>query len=171
MDIKSKIRVIEDFPEPGISYKDITTLIKDKEAFTYAVDLMAGAVHAKPDMVAGIEARGFIFASALAYKLGVGFVPLRKAGKLPAETLGCRYNTEYGGDEMQIHTDAITKEIKVIIVDDLIATGGTLKCACELIEGLKGSVKQILTLIELTDFNARSLLSSYDITSFIKYEH
>lgn len=171
MDIKDKIRVIEDFPTEGISFKDITTLIKDKDAFACTVDMMCGAVIEMPDVIVAAEARGFIFGSAMAYKLGLGFVPIRKAGKLPAETAGIEYVLEYGSDEMQIHKDAISKGTKVLLVDDLIATGGTMLSAARLVEKLHGEVSQIISLIELTELNGRAILSDYDVTTFVKYAH
>lgn len=169
MDLKDKIRVVEDFPIKGISYKDITTLIKDKDCFRYAVDEMAKLIDGEIDLIAGPEARGFIFGTALAYKLGVGFIPIRKPGKLPAETQRYEYELEYGTDALEIHTDAIEEGMRVALVDDLLATGGTLKACAKLIEQAGGVVAEIITLIDLTEIGGRENLKGYNIKSLVTY--
>ena len=169
MDFKEMIRVVEDFPIEGISYKDITTLIKDKEAFRAVTDTLAGFIEDDIDFVAGPEARGFIFGTALAYKIGAGFVPVRKPGKLPAETLQYEYELEYGTDFLEIHKDAVFKGANVLLVDDLIATGGTLEASAKLIELAGGKVCGILALIELTDLGGREKLKEYKVSSIVTY--
>ena len=170
MDLKEKIRVIEDFPKPGISFKDITTLLKDKEAFRYAIKSMAALLEGKEvDVVTSPEARGFIIGTPLAYELGAGFVPARKKGKLPAKTIEAHYQLEYGTDVLQMHEDAIRPGQKVVIADDLLATGGTIVSTIELVEKLGGIVQAVVFLIELTDLNGRENLGDHDIISLIKY--
>lgn len=171
MDFKSKIRVIEDFPEKGISFKDITTLIKDREAFVEAVNLIAEDLRDKGvDYIAGPEARGFLFGSAVAYALGVGFIPVRKPGKLPAETVSYDYELEYGKNTLEIHKDAIEKGKKVAIVDDLLATGGTMLSAAKLIESIGGEVVALEFLIELENLKGREKLKDYHVNSLVKYD-
>lgn len=171
MDLKSKIRVIEDFPAKGISFKDITTLIKDKDAFNYVIKKMAEDLKDKDlDYIVGPEARGFIFGTAVAYELGIGFVPVRKPGKLPAETESEEYELEYGTNTLEIHKDAIEKGSKVAIVDDLLATGGTIISAIKLIERLGGEVLGLEFLIELESLKAREALEGYEVNSLIKYD-
>ncbi len=169
--LKQKIRNVPDFPKPGIGFKDITTLIKDGKAFKEAIDAIAD--HYNPDeidLIVGIEARGFIFASALAYKWGKGFVPIRKPGKLPAETVREEYSLEYGTDAIEIHKDAIAKNQRVLIVDDLLATGGTVAAACRLIEKLGSRVAGIAFLIELSFLKGVKKLRDYNILSLIKFD-
>ena len=170
MNIKDTIRVIEDFPVKGISFKDITTLIKDSEALTYTIDKMAEVIGTDIDVIVGPESRGFIFGTPVAYKVGKGFVPVRKPGKLPAETEAFSYELEYGSDALEIHKDAIYEGQKVVIVDDLLATGGTLKSTAKLIEKLGGKVVKIVTLIELTSLGGRDKLDGYDTVSLVQYE-
>ena len=171
LDLKDKIRVVEDFPIEGISYKDITTLIKDKEGFKAAVDSLAELIEDDIDIVAGPEARGFIFGTALAYKIGAGFVPIRKPGKLPAETILHEYKLEYGTDFLEIHKDAISEGAKVLIVDDLLATGGTLEASAKLVELAGGVVSGIIVLIELTELGGRDKLQNYNTKSIITYPY
>ncbi|GFR35810.1 adenine phosphoribosyltransferase [Thermobrachium celere] len=171
MNLMEKIRIIEDFPKKGISFKDVTTLIKDGEAFRYAVDKMIEYAKDKNiDLVVGPEARGFVFGTPVAYGLGVGFVPVRKPGKLPADTLKYEYELEYGSDCLEIHKDAIKPGQRVLIVDDLLATGGTIAAVAKLVEQLGGEVAGMCFLIELTGLNGREKLSKYDVESLIKYE-
>lgn len=171
MDLKSKIRVIEDFPEEGISFKDITTLLKDKEGFTEAVNLIVEDLKGKEiDYIAGPEARGFLLGAVVAYILNVGFVPIRKPGKLPAETISYEYELEYGSNILEIHKDAIEKGKKVAIVDDLLATGGTILSAAKLIESIGGQVVAMEFLIELESLKGREKLKDYYINSLVKYE-
>lgn len=168
--LEKYIRVVEDFPKKGISFKDITTLLKDGSAFRQAVLSMADKLRDKEiDIVVGPEARGFIFGAAVAYELGVGFVPVRKPGKLPAETLKYEYELEYGTDTLEIHKDAINSGKRVAIVDDLLATGGTTFSSIKLIESLGGSVVHICYLIELTFLDGRKTLDGYEVSSIIKY--
>ena len=171
LDLKSKIRVIEDFPVDGISFKDITTLIKDKDAFAKAVDLMVEDLKDKEvDYIVGPEARGFLFGATTAYALGVGFIPVRKPGKLPAKTASYEYELEYGTNTLEIHTAAIEKGKKVAIVDDLLATGGTVLSAAKLIESLGGEIVAMEFLIELESLKGREKLGNYHINSLVKYD-
>ncbi len=171
MNIKNKIRVIEDFPKKGISFKDITTLIQDKDAFKYTIDTLAETLKDKNiDLVVGPEARGFIFGTPLAYALGAGFVPVRKKGKLPGETISVEYDLEYGTDVLEIHKDSIKQGQKVVIVDDLLATGGTIQSVATLVEALGGEVVSMDFIIELTGLNGREKLKNYQINSLVKYE-
>ncbi|WP_461204548.1 adenine phosphoribosyltransferase [Clostridium sp. DL1XJH146] len=171
MNLKEKIRVIEGFPKEGISFKDITTLLQDGEAFKYAVDLMVDNLKDKKiDVIVGPEARGFLFGTPIAYSLGIGFVPVRKKGKLPSETIGVDYDLEYGNDTLEIHSDSIKPGQRVAIVDDLLATGGTINSAAKLIEKCGGEVVSINFLIELTELNGRDKLANYDINSLIEYD-
>lgn len=170
MDFKDKIRVVHDFPEKGIRFKDITTLLKDGEAFHQAIDALAD--HFKDDeieLVLGPEARGFAVGAPVAYALKVGFVPVRKPGKLPAETINYKYSLEYGKDAVEIHTDAIKPGQKVLIVDDLLATGGTTHATIELVEKLGGVVQGLAFLIELSYLNGGESLSKYHRFSLIEY--
>lgn len=171
MDLKDKIRVIEDFPKEGISFKDITTLIADGEALKESIDQIANYLKDKEiDVVVGPEARGFIFGVPVAYALGVGFVPVRKKGKLPGETVSVKYELEYGEDELFIHKDAIKKGQKVAIVDDLLATGGTIEAVAKLVELAGGEVATLDFAIELTELNGRDKLKGYDVMSLVQYD-
>lgn len=171
MDLKQKIRNIPDFPKKGVVFRDITTLVGDVEAFKYSVDRMVEYWRGKKiDAVLGAEARGFIFGGVMAYKLGVGFIPVRKPGKLPYRTCQVSYDLEYGKNILQIHIDAIKKGDKILIVDDLVATGGTAKAKAELVEKMGGEVVGFCFLIELEFLNPRKILKDYDIFSLIKYE-
>lgn len=172
MDIKSSIRVIEDYPKKGISFKDITTLLKDKNAYKESLDMMEEALKGLEfDYIVGIESRGFIFGASLADRLNVGFVPIRKHGKLPGETESISYGLEYGNSEIDIHKDAIKKGEKVVIFDDLIATGGSAKASAQLVESLGGEVVAFEFLIELTGLKGRQLLKDYKVISIIEYDH
>ena len=169
-DLRAKIREIPDFPKPGILFYDITTLLKDREAFVDVIDRMADAVSGDQiDLVVGMESRGFIFAAPLAYKLNAGFVPVRKLGKLPAETLTVEYALEYGSNTLEIHRDAIAPGQRVLIVDDLLATGGTVRGTIELVERLKGEVVGLAFLVELDFLKGRDRLGGRRVTSVIKY--
>lgn len=172
MDIKSKIRVIEDYPIEGISFKDITTLLKDRDALKKTIDLMADRIKDIDfDYIVGVESRGFIFGAPLAERLNKGFVPIRKPGKLPGEIEKISYELEYGQSELEIHKDAIEKGDKVIIIDDLIATGGSAKASAMLIESLGGEVSAFEFLIELTDLKGREALNNYKVISLVEYDH
>ena len=171
MDLKDKIRQIPNFPKEGIVFRDITTLIKDKDAFKEAVDeIVSDLKDKKIDYIVGPEARGFLMGSAVAYALGVGFVPVRKKGKLPGEVIQKEYDLEYGTDILEIHKDAIEKGSNIAIVDDLLATGGTVLAVSELIEDIGANVIAMEFLIELTFLNPREKLKKYHINSLIKYD-
>jgi adenine phosphoribosyltransferase len=170
LNLKDYIRNIPDFPKPGILFRDITTLIKDKKAFKEAVDaLVKKYKNKKIDKVAAVEARGFILGGAVAYKLGAGFVPVRKSGRLPWKTNSVTYDLEYGTDTLEMHQDAISPGEKVLIVDDLLATGGTVKAVVDLLKQLKGKIVGIAFLIELTDLRGIEKLRGYPVYSLIKY--
>ena len=171
MDLKSKIRVIEGFPMEGISFKDITTLTKDKEAYKYSIEKMVeDLIDLDVDYIVGPEARGFLFGAAVAYALNIGFIPVRKPGKLPAEIASNEYELEYGTNTLEIHTDAIEKGDKIAIVDDLLATGGTVLSAAKLIESLGGEVVALEFLIELEDLEGRDKLKEYHVNTLVSYE-
>jgi len=170
MDLKEKIRVIDGFPSEGISFKDITTLLMDAEALNECINQMVERFKdVEVDMIVGPESRGFIFATPLAYVLKTGFVPVRKPGKLPAETISYEYELEYGTDRLEMHKDAILPGQKVLIVDDLLATGGTMSAAAKLVEKLGGEVVGLGFLIELKDLNGREKLKGYKVESLIQY--
>lgn len=165
------IRSVPGFPKEGIIFKDITTLLKDKDGLIIALDqLYDFAKDKKIDKVVGIESRGFIYGALLAEKLNAGFVPVRKPGKLPAKAIRETYSLEYGEDSIEIHLDAIEKGDRVLLHDDLLATGGTMEAACRLIEKLGGVIVQISFLIELTFLKGREKLKKYEVRSLIKYE-
>ena len=169
-EFKKLIREVPDFPKPGILFYDITTLLKDKTGLKKVIDAMSEriSIH-KPDVILGIEARGFIFAPALAYNLGAGFVPVRKPKKLPAETERITYDLEYGSDTLEIHKDAVKPGARVVIADDLLATGGTAAAAVKLAEKLGGKVVNVSFVIELEFLKGRDRLAGYDVASLIKY--
>ena len=170
IDLKAQIRNIPDFPKPGILFRDITTLLKDKRAFKLAVDTLAKKYkNKKIDLVVAVEARGFILGGAIAHKLGAGFVPVRKKGKLPAKANAVTYDLEYGSDTLEIHHDAISRENRVLIVDDLLATGGTVKAVTDLVKQLEGKIVGIAFLIELLDLKGKDKLKDYPLFSLIKY--
>ncbi|EJP21435.1 adenine phosphoribosyltransferase [Peptostreptococcaceae bacterium AS15] len=171
MDLRDKIRQIPNFPKEGIVFRDITTLIKDKNAFKQAVDeIVSDLKDKKIDYIVGPEARGFLMGSAVAYALGVGFVPVRKKGKLPGEVIQKEYDLEYGTDILEIHKDAIEKGSNVAIVDDLLATGGTVFAVSKLLEDIGANVSAMEFLIELTFLNPREKLKKYHINSLVKYD-
>lgn len=170
MDLKQTVRVIEDFPKEGISFKDITTLLQDGKALKFAIDeIIADLKDKEVDLIVGPEARGFLMGTPVAYGMGVGFVPVRKPGKLPWEVEGYEYDLEYGSNRLEIHKDAIKPGQKVAIVDDLLATGGTMEAAAKLIEKLGGEVVSMQFLIELEDLDGRAKLAKYNVNSLIKY--
>lgn len=171
MDLREKVRVIEDFPKKGISFKDITTLISDGEALKESVDKIAEFFKDKNvDLVVGPEARGFIFGVPVAYALGAGFIPVRKSGKLPADTVKVEYDLEYGSDVLEIHKDAIKKGARVAIVDDLLATGGTIAAVTKLVEQVGGEVVGLSFAIELMDLKGREKLKDYEVMSLLEYD-
>ena len=170
MDLKDKIRVIPDFPVEGIRFKDITTLLKDGPAFRKGIDDMAEMLKGvEADVVVGPEARGFLIGAPLAYKLGKGFIPVRKTGKLPAEVLEATYELEYGKDKLAIHKDAIEPGAKVLVVDDLLATGGTIWSTVDLVLQLGGQVTGIAFLIELTYLDGREKLAGHPVFSLLEF--
>lgn len=170
-DLKGRIRNIPDFPIKGVLFRDITTLIGDPEAFKFTIDhLHERYKNNKPDLIVGIESRGFVFGGALADRLGVGFVPARKPGKLPGDTVEESYELEYGKATLQIHADAINKGQRVLIVDDLLATGGTLAAAASLVEKLGGIIEEVVIIIELTFLNGRQKLPGRNIYSLVRYD-
>ncbi len=171
MNLRDLIRDVPDFPKEGIIFKDITTLTRDPAGFRESIDQIVKQYEGDEiDIVVGIEARGFIFGGAVAYRLNVGFVPARKPGKLPAETVRAEYELEYGTDAIEMHRDAISKGQRVLIVDDLLATGGTAAAAVELVEELGGELVGIAFLIDLTFLNGREKLQGQAITSLVDYD-
>ena len=170
MDLKQTVRVIENFPKEGISFIDIRTLLQNGEALKFAIDeIIADLKDKDVDLIVGPEARGFLMGTPVAYGMGVGFVPVRKPGKLPWEVESLEYDLEYGSNILEIHKDAIKPGQKVAIVDDLLATGGTMEAAAELIEKLGGEVVSMQFLIELEDLDGREKLTKYNVNSLIKY--
>jgi adenine phosphoribosyltransferase len=170
-DLASHIRDIPDFPKPGIVFKDVMPLLADAKALHAAVDALAEwAAPRRPDVILGAEARGFILGAALAYRLGCGFVAARKPGKLPYETISAQYALEYGVDSLEMHVDAIAGGARVLVHDDLLATGGTARAKCELVEQLGGEVVGVAFLIELAFLGGRERLAPYDVHSLIVYD-
>ena len=168
--LRAKIREIPDFPKPGILFYDITTLLKDAAAYREAIGLMIEPYRGeKIDVVEGMESRGFIFSAPMAYELGAGLVPVRKLGKLPAETLSVEYALEYGSNTLEIHRDSIQAGQRVLIVDDLLATGGTVKGTIELVERLKGDIAGLAFLVELDFLKGRDRLEGRRVTSVVQY--
>jgi adenine phosphoribosyltransferase len=171
-DLKQRIRTVPDFPKQGIMFRDITTLLKNPASFHTAVDRLEEHYRSSQiELVVSTEARGFILGAPLAYKLGAGFVPARKPGKLPAETLREQYALEYGTDAIEIHGDAIRKGQRVLLHDDLLATGGTMLATCKLVERLGGIIVGVSFLIELSFLNGRNRLQGYDVFSLVTYDH
>ncbi|MFQ5790400.1 MAG: adenine phosphoribosyltransferase [Acidobacteriota bacterium] len=169
-DLRRAIRDVPDFPSKGVVFKDITTLLRDSVAFGKSIDILSASLEGKEhDVIVGIESRGFIFASTLAYKLGKGLVPVRKPGKLPARTVQVTYELEYGTDSLEMHYDAIEPGQRVIIVDDVLATGGTARAVAELVEKVGGKVVALGFLIELDFLRGRDKLSGYEVISILRY--
>jgi adenine phosphoribosyltransferase len=169
--LKKLIREVPDFPKPGINFYDITTLLKDPNGLKQTIDALAGEINGqKIDTVIGVESRGFIFATPLAYQLNAGFVPVRKPKKLPAECVSVSYDLEYGQDTLEMHKDAVGEGHRVLIVDDLLATGGTAKAVVDLVEGLGGKVVGLLFVVELNFLHGREKFNGYDVRSLIKYD-
>ena len=165
------IKSIPDFPKPGIVFRDVTSVLESPEGFKLAMDEMIKRLDGVEfDLIAGAEARGFIFGAPIAYALGKGFVPVRKKGKLPRETVEESYDLEYGSATIELHKDAVKPGDKVVIIDDLIATGGTVGAAAKLVERLGGEVVKMIFLIELVDLKGRENLKGYDVASVVKYE-
>ena len=170
MELKDYIRNIQDYPKQGILFRDITTLLQNKDAFKYAIDKMAEQISSeKIDYIVGAESRGFLVGSALAYKLNCGFIPVRKKGKLPYKTISEEYALEYGTDTLYMHEDAIKKGERVLIVDDLIATGGTALAMIKMVERLEGVVVGSSFLIELKELNGRKEIEKYPVNVLIQY--
>jgi adenine phosphoribosyltransferase len=170
IDLAGMIRNIPDFPQPGIQFKDITTLLRDGPALRQAVNIFAERYRERPlDVIVGVESRGFIFGSALAYALGAGLVLIRKPGKLPAATYDVEYDLEYGTNRLEIHRDAFAPGTRALLIDDLLATGGTMRAASSLVEQVGGTVEEIAFLIELTFLDGRKDLSNYSVFSVIQY--
>lgn len=170
MDFKQHIRVVPDFPQPGISFKDITTLLNDGEKYRMAINEIKDMIsHLNIDLIAGPEARGFVVGAPLAYALGVGFVPIRKKGKLPFTTIDVSYGLEYGQDTLSMHTDAIKPGQNVLIADDLLATGGTICSSIELVQKLGGNVIGTAFMIELAELHGRDKLKDIDVYTLMTY--
>ena len=170
IDLAKKVRAVPNFPIEGIIFRDITTLLQDKEAFHAAIDQLHDQVkHLAVDVVVGMESRGFIFAAPLAYLLGVGFVPVRKLGKLPAETVSVEYELEYGSNTLEIHRDAIAPGQRVLVVDDLLATGGTVAATVDLVRQIGGEVVGTAFLIELPDLGGRSRLDGDPVFTVLRF--
>ncbi len=162
---------IPDFPKKGILFRDVTGILQDAEGFKLSIDESAKLLENLDfDIIAGTESRGFIFGAPLAYKFGKPFLPIRKKGKLPRKTISASYALEYGTAEIEIHADAVKKGQKVVIIDDLMATGGTMEACIKLVEALGGEVVKIICLIELVDLKGRELLKNYDVASIVEYE-
>lgn len=171
MDLKRMIRVIPDFPQPGISFKDITTVLKDPEGLRYTVKTMADHFRDRGvDLIVGVESRGFLIGAPLAYELGTGFVLVRKPGKLPAATLRVDYEKEYGTDALEIHKDAVQPGQRVLLVDDLLATGGTIAAAAELVERLGGQIVGFAFMIELAGLKGRERLGDREVFTLVRYD-
>ena len=169
--VEDYVRSIPDFPEPGIIFRDVTSILQDADGLQLAIDEMQHFVEEVDcDVICGTESRGFIFGMPIAYNLHKPFVPIRKKGKLPCETVSAEYDLEYGKAEIEIHKDAIKPGQKVVLVDDLIATGGTMEASCKLVEQLGGEVVKILFLMELAGLKGREKLAKYDVASVITYE-
>jgi adenine phosphoribosyltransferase len=170
LDLRDRVRDVPDFPKPGIVFKDLMPLVADPTYFRETIDRLAELARPKqPDIILGAEARGFIFGGALADRLGCGFVPARKPGKLPWQTVEATYELEYGTDSLQVHADAMGEGTRVIVHDDVLATGGTAKAKTELVERLGGEVVGLLFVIELSFLNAREKLAGYQVDSLISY--
>jgi adenine phosphoribosyltransferase len=164
------IRDVPDFPKKGILFKDITTLLKNPRAFKQSIDQLTDLVRAHdPSIVIGMESRGFIFAAPIAYQLNASFVPVRKLGKLPGEVISTEYDLEYGTNTLELHSDAVNKGDRVLIVDDLLATGGTVSATIELVERLEGKVVAVAFLVELTALKGRDRLQNYEVISLLKF--
>jgi len=169
--LKARIRNVPDFPKKGILFYDITTLLRDPEGFRLAVDAMASPYRgAGIDLVVGVESRGFILGAAVADRLGTGFVPVRKVGKLPAKTVRVTYDLEYGTDSLEMHVDAVAPGQRVLVVDDLLATGGTARATVDLVRGLGGIVHGVAFLVELTFLNGRSKLAEEKVHAVLQYD-
>jgi adenine phosphoribosyltransferase len=171
IDLKSFIRDVPDFPQPGILFRDITPLLHDPAAYRHVIDELASKIQSMtPDVIIGIESRGFLFGAPVAYKLGLPFVPVRKAGKLPSERMSVEFALEYGESQLDIHRDALERDQRAVIVDDLLATGGTAQAACQLVELLGGKVAGLAFVVDLAFLNGRERLSGRHIVSLVSYD-
>jgi adenine phosphoribosyltransferase len=169
-DLKAYIRDVPDFPRPGVLFRDITPLLLDPEAYRYAIDELTRLIGERaPEAIVGIESRGFLFGAPVAYQLGLPFVPLRKAGKLPSERMSVEFALEYGESQLDIHVDALTRGQRVVIVDDLLATGGTAEAAVKLVEVLGGRVEALAFLVELAALGGRRRLAGYAVLALVAY--
>ncbi len=172
IDLKSLIRDVPDFPQPGVLFRDITPLLHDTQAFAYVVDALTERIGGiETDVIVGIESRGFLFGAPVAYKLGLPFVPVRKAGKLPSERMSVEFALEYGEAQLDIHTDALQRDQRAVIVDDLLATGGTADAACKLVELLGGYVSALAFVVELAFLNGREQLQDREIITLVTYDN
>ncbi|UCD19446.1 MAG: adenine phosphoribosyltransferase [candidate division WOR-3 bacterium] len=170
MDLKKYIRDIPDFPQKGVMFRDITTLLKEPEPFRYTIDTIVERYKGQDvDKLVSVEARGYIFGGVIAYKLNCGFVPVRKPGKLPAETVAMKYKLEYGENTVEIHKDAITPGERILVFDDVLATGGTVHATCKLIERLGGKVVGCIFISDLTYLKGREKLKDYEVFSLVQY--
>lgn len=170
-DLKKLIREVPDFPKPGINFYDITTLIKDADGFEQTIDALTEKCRGlNIDTIVGMEARGFIFGAPLAYQLGVGFIPVRKPNKLPSDTISVSYDLEYGTDSLEVHSDAIGNGHNVLIIDDLLATGGTAKATIDLVEKMGGKVEALLFVVELDFLKGREKFAGYKVESLLHYD-
>jgi adenine phosphoribosyltransferase len=168
--LKAKIRHVPDFPKAGILFYDVTTLLRDPDGFKIAIDSLATPYHGRGiSLVVGIESRGFILGAAVADRIGAGFVPVRKVGKLPSTTIRASYDLEYGSDSLEMHRDAVEPDQRVLIVDDLLATGGTASATVNLVKQLGGTVEGVAVLIELADLNGRARLQGENVFAVLKY--
>lgn len=171
MDLRALIREVPDFPKPGVNFKDVTTVLTNGEALRYVIKRMADHFRPlRPDRIVGVESRGFLLGAPLAYELGLGFVLVRKAGKLPADKISVEYELEYGRDSLEMHVDSIEPGQRVLVVDDLLATGGTMAATAQLVEQLKGEIVGFGFLIELTYLGGRSRLGDYEVLSLVQYD-
>lgn len=171
IDLKALIRDVPDFPKPGVLFRDITPLLHDTTAYAHVIDELTGRISVlKPDVVVGIESRGFLFGAPIAYKLGLPFVPVRKAGKLPSERMSVEFALEYGESQLDIHTDALQRDQHAVIVDDLLATGGTADAACKLVELLGGHVSALAFVVELSFLDGRARLHDRNIITLVTYD-
>lgn len=171
IDLKKTIRAVPDFPKKGIIFRDITTLMQDPQAFKKSCDILYERYKdANIDKIAGIDARGFVFGAVLAYKLNKGFIPVRKKGKLPHDIITEKYKLEYGESELEMHRDSVRKGEKIVIIDDLIATGGTVKATANMIEQLGGEVVECAFVVELPELNGRKILDKYKVYSILNFE-
>lgn len=172
IDLRTLIRDVPDFPEPGVLFRDITPLLREPAAYRYVIDEFSRLIGERtPDAIVGIESRGFLFGAPVAYNLGVPFVPVRKAGKLPSERMSVEFALEYGESQLDVHVDALERDQRVVVIDDLLATGGTVSAAAKLVELLGASVEALVFLVELAYLGGRERLSGHDIIALVRYDN